>query len=115
MNDQLYDVRVGVETYSRIIRESIIEQENWRDMVRGAAVLCSGFNDEPACSENPYLCSLIIASINCVLLESTDFFDDSDHARDLALMKSTKSALEQVISTMQDQVDDCYPEGAESG
>ena len=115
MNDQLYDVRIGVDTYSQIIRESIIEQEAWRDMVRGAMELCLEFQEEPACSENPYLCNLLVTAVICVLGESEDFFGDSDRVRELALVKSTKSALEQVISYVQDEVDDCYAEGAESG
>ena len=115
MNDQLYDVRIGVDTYSQIIRESIIEQETWRDMVLGAVGLCAEIQGELACTENPYLRDLLMESVIRVLLKSGDFFGDTDHVRELALVKSTKFALEQVISDMQDQVDDCYPEGAESG
>ena len=115
MNEQLYDVRVGVETYARVISESISEKETWRDMVRGAAMLCLEFQEEPACSENPYLCSLLVAAVICVLLESEDFFGDSDHVRELALVKSTKNALEQMVSEFQKVVDDCYPKGAKSG
>lgn len=117
MNNQmdLYDVRVGVGTYARIISESIKEQETWQDMVQGAVEMCLEIQDEPACSENPYLCNLLVTAVTCVLIESKDFFGDSDHVRELALVKSTKSALEQIVSDIQDQVDDCYPEGAESG
>ena len=43
MNDQedIYDAHVGVDTYSQSIRESLKEQESWRDMIRGAAGLCA--------------------------------------------------------------------------
>ena len=116
MNDKwgLYDARVGVETYARIISESIKEQETWRDMVLGAAALCLEFQDEPACSENPYLCNLLTTAVICVLIESKDFFVDSDRSRELVLVKSTKTALEEVISQIRDEVDDCYPEGDEA-
>ena len=113
MNEELYDVRVGMETYSRIISESITEQETWRDMVMGAAALCFNFVEEPACSENPYLRDLLVCAVSCVLIESKDIFGDSDRERELALVKSTKSALEQMVSHMQNDVDDCYPECAE--
>jgi hypothetical protein len=117
MNDKwdLYDARVGVETYARIISESIKEQETWRDMVLGAVALCLEFQDGPACGDNPYLCNLLMNAVICVLIESKDFFGDSDHVRELELVRSTKRAIAEVISDIQDEVDDCYPEGAESG
>ncbi len=116
MNDKwdLYDARVGVETYAQFIGESLIEQATWRDMVLGAVALCLEFQDEPACSENPYLCNLLTTAVICVLIESKDFFGDSDHVRELELVRSTKRALEEVISRIQDEVDDCYPEGDEA-
>ena len=113
MNDELYDVRVGMETYSRIISESITEQETWRDMVSGAVELCSDIRNELVCTENPYLRELLVDAVAYVLIESKDIFSDSDHVRELALVKSTKSVLEQMVSDMQDDVDDCYPECAE--
>jgi hypothetical protein len=82
-------------------------------MVWGAVELCTEIRDELACTENPYLRELLIDSIAYVLIESKDIFGDSDHVRELALVKSTKSALERVVSDFQDQVDDCYPECAE--
>ena len=48
MNDQLYEVRFGVEHYAQLINESLIDQESWRDMVEGAVALCLEFQDEPA-------------------------------------------------------------------
>lgn len=116
MNNQLdlYDTRVGVETYARLISESIKEQETWRDMVYGAMELCDQFCQEPACRENPYLYELLLNAIVCVLFQAKDFFGDSDHVRELELVRSTKRALEQVISRIQDEVDDCYPEGDEA-
>ena len=112
MNEQveLYDVRVGMETYARVISERISEQETWRGMVRGAAMLCLEIQDEPACSENPYLCNLLVTAVICVLLESEDFVGDSDRERELALVKSTKSSIAQAIADWQDEVDECYPE-----
>ena len=117
MNNQidLYDVRVGVETYARVIRESISEQETWLDMVCGAVMLVSEIRNERVCRENPYLLELLVDAVTCVLLESEYFFSESDHERELAVVKSTKSALEHSISHMQEKVDDCYPAGAESG
>ena len=112
MNDHLdlYDARLGVETYARLISESIKEQETWRDMVLGAAALCSESKIEPACSENPYLQDLLMNAIACVLFESKDFFGDSDQVRESDLVRSTRSALDEVISAIQDEVDECYPE-----
>ena len=113
MNNQidLYDVRVGVETYSRIISESIKEQQTWRDMILGAVELCLELREEPACSENPYLCNLLTTAIICVLMKSKDFVVDSDHVHELELVRSTKRALAEVISNIQDEVNECYPEG----
>ena len=112
MNDKwnLYDARVGVETYARLISESIKEQETWRDMVLGTGALLSESQDTAVCWENSYLRDLIIKAVVCVLIESKDFFGDSDHARELELVRSTKRALEEVISAIQDEVDECYPE-----
>ena len=116
MNDKwdLYDARVGVETYSQIIRESVTEQETWRDMVRGAVGLCDEIRNELVCTENPYLRELLVDAVTCVLIKSKDIFGDSDHVRELALVKNTKTALEQMVSEFQDVVDDCYPEGDEA-
>ncbi len=112
MNEQLdlYDARVGVETYARIISESIKEQETWQDMVLGTGDLLIEIQTQPACTENPYLRDLIITTVVCVLIESKDFFGDSDQVRELELVRSTRRALEEVISAIQEQVDDCYPE-----
>lgn len=111
MNDQLYEVRFGVEHYAQLINESLIDQESWQDMVEGAVALCLEFQDEPACSENPYLCSLLTTAIICVLMKSKDFVVDSDHVHELELVRSTKRALAEVISNIQDEVNECYPEG----
>lgn len=111
MNDELYDVRVEMETYSRIISETIAEQETWWDMVWGATELCIKLELEPAWSEKPHLRELLLTTVCCVLDRTKGFFDDSDHAGELALVKGTKSDLEYVISAVQDQVDKCYPEG----
>ena len=113
MNDQvdLYDVRVGVEYFAELISERLIDQETWRDIVCGAIGLSESFCEEPACRENPYLYELLLNAINCVLFQAMDYFVDSDHVRELALVKSTKRALEEVISRIQEEVDDCYPEG----
>ncbi len=110
----LYDVRVGMETYARVISESISEQETWRDMVWGALELCSDIRNELVCTENPYLRELLVDAVTCVLFKSKDIFGDSDHVRELALVKNTKTALEQMVSEFQDVVDDCYPEGDEA-
>ena len=111
---ELYDARVGVETYARIISESIKEQETWRDMVWGAVALCAEIRDTPACSENPFLCDLLITAVGCVLIESADFFGASDQVRESDLVRSTRRALEEVISEIQEEVDECYPEGQEA-
>ena len=112
MNDHLdlYDARLGVETYARLISESIKEQETWRDMVLGTVALLSEIRDTPACRENPYLRDLLINAVVRVLIMSADFFGDSDHMRESALVRSTKRALEEAISAIQDEVNDCYPE-----
>ncbi len=116
MNDHLdlYDARLGVETYARLISESIKEQETWRDMVLGTVALLSEIQDTPACTENPYLRDLLINAVVRVLIMSTDFFGDSDQVRELDLVRSTRRALEEVISAIQDEVDECYPEGQEA-
>ena len=95
MNDQyeLYDVRVGVATYTRWIYESLIEQESWRDMVRGAAGLCAESENTPACTENPYLCNLVMTVVRTVLLKSEDYFGESGQARELALVRRTKKEI----------------------
>ena len=115
MNNQedLYDARVGVETYARYIRESLLEQESWRDMVRGAAELCLEIGATPACTENPYLRDLLMTVIVCVLLESEDYFGESDQARELALVRRTKRVVMEAISEIQQDVDECYPETAD--
>ena len=115
MNDQyeLYDVRVGVATYTRWIHESLIEQESWRDMVRGAAGLCAEIENTTACTENPYLCNLLMTVVRTVLLESEHYFGQSNQARELALVRSTKRAIMESISEIQHDVDDCYPETAD--
>ena len=113
MNDELYDVRVGMETYSRIISESITEQETWRGMVRGAVGLCTDIRNDLVCTENPYLRELLVDAVTYVLIESQNIFGESDHVRELALVNSTKNALERMVSEMQEQVDECYPECAE--
>ena len=116
MNDHLdlYDARVGVETYARLISERIKEKEAWRDVVSGAMVLCTEIQNEPSCSENPYLRDLLMNAIACVLLETKDFFGDSDQVCELDLVRRTRRALEEVISAIQDEVDECYPEGQEA-
>ncbi len=116
MIDQLNlsDARVGVETYARLIREGIKEQETWYDMVLGAVALCTVIQDTPACRENPYLRDLLINAVVRVLIMSADFFGDSDHMRESALVRSTKRELEEAISAIQDEVDECYPEGQEA-
>ncbi len=115
MNDQydLYDARVGVETYAQSIRESLKEQETWSDMVRGAAGLCAEIEDTPACTENPYLCNLLMTVVRTVLLESEHYFGESNQARELALVRSTKRAIMESISEIQHDVDDCYPKTAD--
>lgn len=115
MNNQedLYDARVGVETYARYIRESLLERENWRDMVRGAAELCLEIEATPACRENPYLCNLIMTIVVTVLLVSEDYFGESDRVRELALVRSTKRAAMKAISEIKHDVDECYPEIAD--
>ena len=112
MNNELYDVRVGVKYVSEVIREWVIDQATWREMVIGTGCLFVLFHEEPACRENPYLYELLLNAVGCVLYETKDFVSDSgrDRERELALVKSTKSALEQVISDKQDEVDICYPE-----
>ena len=112
MNYQLdlYDARVGVENYARLMSESLIEQATWRDMVWGAMKLCTEIRNEPSCRENPYLRDLLMNAIACVLLETKDFFGVSDQVRESDLVRSTRSALEEVISAIQDEVDECYPE-----
>ena len=112
MNDQydLYDARVGVETYAQSIRESLKEQETWWDMVRGAAGLCAEIEDTPACTENPYLCNLLMTVVRTVLLETEDCFGESDQARELALVRRTKRAVLEAISRNEQYVDECYPE-----
>ncbi len=112
MNDHLdlYDARLGVETYARLISESIKEQETWRDMVLGTVALLSESQDTAACWENSYLRDLIIKAVVCVLFESKDFFGDPDQVRESDLVRSTRRALEEVISAIQDEVDECYPE-----
>ena len=115
MNDQyeLYDARVGVSTYARYIRESLKEQENWRDMVRGAVMWCDEIENTPACSENPHLCNLLMTVVRIVLLESEDDFGELDQARELALVRRTKRVVMEAISKIEQDVDECYPETAD--
>ncbi len=116
MIDQLhlYDARVGVETYARIISEDIKEQETWRKMVLQTSALLSGCLVSEVCWENVYIRDLIIKAVMCVLIESTDFFGASDQVRESDLVRSTRRALEEVISEIQNEVDECYPEGQEA-
>lgn len=115
MNDQedLYDARVGVETYARYIRQDLKEQETWRDMVQGAAELCIEIQDTPACTENPYLCNLLVTVVVGVLLGSEDYFGESDQTRELALVRSTKKEIMKAISEIEEMVDENYPEAAD--
>ena len=115
MNDleDLYDARVGVETYARHIRQDLQKQETWRDMVRGAAGLCAEIENTPACTENPYLCNLVMTVVRTVLLASEDYFGESDQARELALVRRTKRVVMEAISEIQQDVDECYPETAD--
>ena len=115
MNNKLYGVRCGVRHYTQLINESLIDQETWRDMVRGAIGLCYEIQSEPKCRENPIMLELLMNSIANVLLETKDCFSDSDSVRELVLVSRTKNTLEQVISGIQQLVDEIYPEGAESG
>ena len=114
MNDQedLYDARVGFDTYAQYIRERLKKQKNWRDMARDTAELCLEIQDTPACSENPYLCNLIITVVICVLAESEDYFDESDKARGQELLNRTKREIIKAISELEEMVDDSYPKTA---
>ncbi len=111
---ELYDARVGVETYARIINESIKEQETWRGMVLETGSLLDGCLFSEVCWENVYIRSLIIRAVDCVLYESMGFFGASDQVRESDLVRSTRRALEEVISDIQNEVDECYPEGQEA-
>ena len=115
MNDdyELYDARVGVQTYAQYIRESLEKKESWRDIVRGAAELCIEIQDKPACTENPYLCNLLITVVVGVLLGPEDYFGESDKARELALVRRTKKEIMNSISWIEEMVDDSYPETAD--
>ena len=64
----------------------------------------------PACTENPYLCNLVMTVVRTVLLASEDYFGESDQARELALVRSTKSAIVEALSRIQRDVDECYAE-----
>ena len=112
MNDQedLYDARVGVETYARYIRQNLKDQKNWRDMVRGAEDLCSDILNTPACRENPYLCELLINVVVSVLLGSEHYFGESDKARELASVRSTKLQILNAILWLEGKLDESYPE-----
>ncbi len=114
MNDQkdLYDVRVGVETYARYIRQDLKEQETWGDMVRGAAEWCFKIVETPACTENPYLRDLLIIVVNTVILASENYFGESHRIGESALVRSKKKEILKVISEFEEMVDDNYPETA---
>ena len=110
----LYDARVGVETYARLISENIKEQETWRVMVLETSALLDGCLHSEVCWENVYIRSLIIRAVDCVLYESMDFFGASNQVRESDLVRSTRRALEEVISEIRNEVDECYPEGQEA-
>ena len=114
MNDQedLYDARVGVETYAQYIRQDLKEQETWRDMVRGAAEWCFQIVETPACTENPYLRDLLIIFVITVLLESENYFGESHRIGESALVRSTKKEILKAISEIEEMVDESYPETA---
>ena len=114
MNDQedLYDARVGVETYARYIRQDLKEQETWRDMVRDAAEWCFQIVETPACTENPYLRDLLIVVVNTVLLGSENYFGESHRIGESALVRSTKKEILKAISEIEEMVDESYPETA---
>ncbi len=97
-DEDLYDARVGVETYARYIRQNLKDQETWRDIVRGAADLCIDIQYRPACRENPYLCDLLMTVVGSVLSESEDNFGGSDRIGESALVRSTKKEILKAIS-----------------
>ncbi len=114
MNDQedLYDARVGVETYVRYIRQDLKEQETWRDMVRDAAEWCFQIVETPACTENPYLRDLLIIVVNTVLLKSENHFGESHRIGESALLRSTQKKILKEISEYEEMLDENYPETA---
>ena len=105
----LNDARVGVETYSRIINETMVEKKTWPEMIMGTADLCLDFLDKPACSQNPHLCNLLVTTIVCILFQSKDFIVVLDHGREKELLRRTKAELAKVISNIQEEIDECYP------
>ena len=115
MNNQedLYDVRIGFDTYAQYIRERLKKQKNWRDMACDTAELCLEIQNTPACSENYYLCNLIITVVICVLGETENHFDESDKARGQELLNRTKREIIKAISELEDMVDDSYPKTAD--
>ena len=112
MNDQedLYDARVGFETYARHIRQNLKDQETWGDMVRGAEELCIDISNTPACRENPHVFELLIDVVLSVLLATENYFGESDKARELPLVRSTKEQIMNTISWIEGKVDESYPE-----
>ncbi len=114
MNDQedLYDARIGFDTYAQYIRERLKKQKNWRDMVRDAAEWCFQIVETPACTENPYLRDLLVIVVTTVLQESENYFGESHRIGESALLRSTQKKILKEISEYEEMVDENYPETA---